>query len=211
MGRWGDCTSLSGHAPASLRPPTLWRPRRSCASATTGTTRQIWWTTAAAEWRGRGCRRSGRGRRSRTARGRAGGARAAGPRAAPRRWGGTRRAASAWSAARGTPRTRRSSVRSAEPAGSVWVWGWHKASPSDCLPLAAPIGLSPLLILTLCGSERVLVVSREPPDNLSCLTIPGFSRPGDGLLPRCGGRGGGGGGGSDGWDCWCLCGEEGGG
>ena len=29
--------------------------------------------------------------------------------------------------------------------------GWHKASVSDCLPLAAPIGLSPLLILTLCG------------------------------------------------------------
>ena len=35
--------------------------------------------------------------------------------------------------------------------------GWHKASVSDCLPLAAPIGLSPLLILTLCGSKRVLV------------------------------------------------------
>ena len=31
---------------------------------------------------------------------------------------------------------------------------WHKASVSDCLPLAAPVGLSPLLILTLCGSER---------------------------------------------------------
>ena len=42
-------------------------------------------------------------------------------------------------------------------------WGgrgaWHKASVSDCLPLATPIGLSPLLILTLCGPERVLVVS----------------------------------------------------
>ena len=38
-----------------------------------------------------------------------------------------------------------------------------------CLPLAAPIGLSPLLILTLCGSERVLVVSTEPLDDLSCL------------------------------------------
>ena len=36
---------------------------------------------------------------------------------------------------------------------------WHKASVSDCLPLAAPVGLSPLLILTLCGSERVFVVS----------------------------------------------------
>ena len=54
------------------------------------------------------------------------------------------------------------------PARSDWgslacrVWGgggWHKASVSDCLPLAAPIGLSPLLILTLCGPERVLVVS----------------------------------------------------
>ena len=33
---------------------------------------------------------------------------------------------------------------------------WHKASVSDCLPLAAPIGLLPLLILTLCGSERVV-------------------------------------------------------
>ena len=32
--------------------------------------------------------------------------------------------------------------------------GWHKPSVSDCLPLAAPIGLSPLLILTLCGPER---------------------------------------------------------
>ena len=51
--------------------------------------------------------------------------------------------------------------------------GWHKAQVSDCLPLAAPIGLSPLLILTLCGPERVLVVSTEPPDDLSCLTTPG--------------------------------------
>ena len=54
--------------------------------------------------------------------------------------------------------------------------GWHKASVSDCLPLAAPIGLSPLHI---CGSERVLVVSTEPPDDLSCLTTPGVGRPGD--------------------------------
>ena len=55
--------------------------------------------------------------------------------------------------------------------------GWHKASVFGCLPLAAPIGLSPLLILTLCGSERVLVVSMEPPDDLSCLTTPGVGRP----------------------------------
>ena len=61
--------------------------------------------------------------------------------------------------------------------------GWHKASVSDCLPLAAPIGLSPLLILTLCGSERVLVVSTEPLDDFSCLTTPAVGCPGDGLLP----------------------------
>ena len=41
--------------------------------------------------------------------------------------------------------------------------GWHKASVSDCLSLAAPLGLSPPLILTLCGPKRVLVVSTEPP------------------------------------------------
>ena len=51
--------------------------------------------------------------------------------------------------------------------------GWHKASVLGCLPLAASIGLSPLLILTLCGPERVLVVSAEPLDDLSCLTRGG--------------------------------------
>ena len=40
--------------------------------------------------------------------------------------------------------------------------GWHKASVSDCLPVVAPIGLSPLPMPTLCGPERVLVVSTEP-------------------------------------------------
>ena len=46
--------------------------------------------------------------------------------------------------------------------------------------------------LTLCGSERVLVVSMEPPDDLSCLTTPGVGRPGDGAVARAvaGGRGG---------------------
>ena len=68
--------------------------------------------------------------------------------------------------------------------------GWHKASVFGCLPLAAPIGLSPLLILTLCGPERVLVVSTEPPDDLSCLTTPGVGCPGDGVLPGGGGGGG---------------------
>ena len=61
--------------------------------------------------------------------------------------------------------------------------GWHQAMELVCLPLAAPIGLSPLLILTLCGSERVLVVSTAPLDDLSCLTTPGVGRPGDGLVP----------------------------
>ena len=55
------------------------------------------------------------------------------------------------------------------------------------MPLAAPIGLSPPLILTLCGPERVLVVSTEPPDDLSCLTTPGVGRPGDGAVARLGG------------------------
>ena len=67
--------------------------------------------------------------------------------------------------------------------GGGGAGGWHKASVLGCLPLAAPIGLSPLLIRTLCGPERVLVVSTEPPDDLPCLTTPGVGRPGDGLLP----------------------------
>ena len=58
-----------------------------------------------------------------------------------------------------------SPVRPCEGAGRGGGGGWHKASVSDCLPLAAPIGLSPLLILTLCGPERVLVVSTEPLDD----------------------------------------------
>ena len=47
-----------------------------------------------------------------------------------------------------------------------------------------------------CGSGRALVVSTEPPDDLSCLTTPGVGRPGDGAVARAvdqGGRGGGGG------------------
>ena len=61
--------------------------------------------------------------------------------------------------------------------------GWHKASASGCLPLAAPIGLSPLLIPTLCGSKRRLVGSTEPPDDLFCLTTPGVGRPVDQVHP----------------------------
>ena len=33
--------------------------------------------------------------------------------------------------------------------------GWHKAAVSNCLPLAAPIGLSPLPILTAGGGGGV--------------------------------------------------------
>ena len=63
------------------------------------------------------------------------------------------------------------------PLFSYGVGVWHKASVSGCFPLAAPIGLSPLLILTLCGAERVLVVSMEPLDDLSYLTTPGSAVP----------------------------------
>ena len=51
-----------------------------------------------------------------------------------------------------------------------------------CLPLAAPIGLSPSHSLTLCGSECAWVVSTEPPDDLYCLATPGVGCPRDGLL-----------------------------
>ena len=66
------------------------------------------------------------------------------------------------------------------PDSLQFCWGgggWHKAAARGDLPLAAPIGPSPLLILTLCGPERVLVVSTEPPDDLSCLTTPGVGCP----------------------------------
>ena len=35
------------------------------------------------------------------------------------------------------------------------------------------VGIPPLHIPTLCGPERVLVVSTEPLDDLSCSTTPG--------------------------------------
>ena len=54
---------------------------------------------------------------------------------------------------------------------------WHEAMVLVCLPLAAPIGLSPLYILTLCGSERGLVASTESLDDLSCLTTSGSAVP----------------------------------
>ena len=55
--------------------------------------------------------------------------------------------------------------------------GWQEAMVLVCLPLAAPVGLSPLLILTLCGPECVLVVSWGPLDDLSCWTAPGSAVP----------------------------------
>ena len=67
--------------------------------------------------------------------------------------------------------------------GSGGRGGWHKASVLGCLPLAAPIGLLPLLLLTLCGSERVLVVSTEPLDDLVLFDYSRVGCPGDGLLP----------------------------
>ena len=60
---------------------------------------------------------------------------------------------------------------------------WHKASVSDCWPLAVPISLSLLLILTLCGLQCVLVVPTEPLDDLSCLTTPGSAVPETGCCP----------------------------
>ena len=60
---------------------------------------------------------------------------------------------------------------------------WHEAMVLVRLPLAAPIGLSPVHILTLFGSERVLVVSTEPLDDLSCLTTPGSAVPETGCCP----------------------------
>ena len=75
------------------------------------------------------------------------------------------------------PQARNTPTRHSVAASLFPTHGWHKASVSDCLPLAAPIGLSPLLILTLCGPEHVLVVSTEPLDDLSCLTTPGLAVP----------------------------------
>ena len=67
---------------------------------------------------------------------------------------------------------------SGRPTSPGWDWGGggHEAMVLVCLPLA-PIGLSPLRILTLCGSELVLVVSPEPLDDLSSLTTPGSTVP----------------------------------
>ena len=51
----------------------------------------------------------------------------------------------------------------------------HEAMVLVCLPLAAPIGLSPVVSLTLGGCERGLIVSTELLDDLSCLATPGLA------------------------------------
>ena len=45
--------------------------------------------------------------------------------------------------------------------------GWHRASVSDCLPLAPPIGLSPLLILTPVGPNVFWLFWRGAPPFVS--------------------------------------------
>ena len=50
-----------------------------------------------------------------------------------------------------------------------WFWTPTPLTVGGGPQGGAPIGPSPLLILTLCGSERALVVSTEPLDDLSCL------------------------------------------
>ena len=55
-----------------------------------------------------------------------------------------------------------SSLRLFESSTRFVGWGgWHTVLV--CVPLAVPLGLSPLLILTLCGPERVLVVINGAP------------------------------------------------
>ena len=59
----------------------------------------------------------------------------------------------------------------------------HSVGLFAVVVFAAPIGLSPLHIPALCGSELVVVVSTEPPDDLSCWTTPGLAVPETGCCP----------------------------
>ena len=52
-----------------------------------------------------------------------------------------------------------------------------------CFPLAAPIGLSPINILTLYGFELCLVVPTDPLDDVSYLTTLGSAIPKTGRGP----------------------------
>ena len=82
-----------------------------------------------------------------------------------------------------TPTNRQNKLAKSAEFGRQFGGVWQEAIVLVCLLMAAPIGLSPLHILTRCGSKRVLVVSTEPLDDLSCLTTPGVGCPRDGLLP----------------------------
>ena len=80
------------------------------------------------------------------------------------------------------------------PNGGVQRRGvWHEAMVLVGLPVAAPIGLSPLHILTLCGSQCVLVVSTEPLELPPPPAMGGgggfecFFFPGDGAMDMQGG------------------------
>ena len=78
---------------------------------------------------------------------------------------------------------------SQNPGGGGGGWGVShtRTGPSPPPPppprLAAPIGLSPLLSLALCGPESVLVVSTKPLDDLSYLTTLGSVVPETGCCP----------------------------
>ena len=71
--------------------------------------------------------------------------------------------------------------------------GWHKASVSDCVPVAAPIGLSPLLILTLRGSDVFWWCQQQPGGGGGVAQGPG---------------GGGGGGTCELWNGRIWCGQN---
>ena len=81
----------------------------------------------------------------------------------------------------GPPSRSPPAVEGAE-VGGVDGGVWHEAMALVCLPLAAPLGLSPLHIPTLCGSERVWVVSTQPPDRH--FVISGPSEPPPPAPPR---------------------------
>ena len=66
----------------------------------------------------------------------------------------------------------------------VWWSGGFRTRPRYLIVcLWRRLLASPLLILTLCGPERVWVVSTEPLDDLSCLTTPRSAVPETGCCP----------------------------
>ena len=83
-----------------------------------------------------------------------------------------------------TPKTgvRRKDAMAMPPRTGGGGGGLARGHGFGLFAFGGAFGLSPLHILTLCGSERVWVVSTEPPDDLFCLTSPGVGRPGDGAV-----------------------------